>query len=117
MPAGEGLSRRTWIPRTPPKRCASCDAQQRTSSRRHPRPTGRRQRPAFDSPYRATSRPAYSARLRKFDPPYIYPARAESIREIENRIFQSSYKGVHRSDHQVALAATGSGCRSRAGTC
>lgn len=38
--------------------------------------------------------PAYSARLRKFDPPYIYPARAESIREIEDRIFQSSYKGV-----------------------
>jgi len=38
--------------------------------------------------------PAYSARLRKFDPPYVYPARAESIREIEDRIFQSSYKGV-----------------------
>jgi phosphatidylglycerophosphate synthase len=38
--------------------------------------------------------PAYSARLRKLDPPYIYPARAESIREIEDRIFQSSYKGV-----------------------
>ncbi|MFV1978065.1 MAG: CDP-alcohol phosphatidyltransferase family protein [Myxococcota bacterium] len=38
--------------------------------------------------------PAYSTRLRKFDPPYIYPARAESIREIEDRIFQSSYKGV-----------------------
>jgi phosphatidylglycerophosphate synthase len=38
--------------------------------------------------------PAYSAQLRKFDPPYIYPARAEKIREIEDRIFQSSYKGV-----------------------
>jgi phosphatidylglycerophosphate synthase len=38
--------------------------------------------------------PAYSARLRKLDPPYIYPAQAESIREIEARIFQSSYKGV-----------------------
>jgi len=38
--------------------------------------------------------PAYSARLRKLDPPYIYPARAESIREIEDRVFQSSYKGV-----------------------
>lgn len=38
--------------------------------------------------------PAYSARLRKFDPPYIYPARAESIRKIEDCIFQSSYKGV-----------------------
>ncbi len=38
--------------------------------------------------------PAYSARLRKFDPPYIYPACAERIREIEDRIFQSSYKGV-----------------------
>jgi phosphatidylglycerophosphate synthase len=38
--------------------------------------------------------PAYSARLRKLDPPYIYPARAENIREIEDRVFQSSYKGV-----------------------
>jgi len=38
--------------------------------------------------------PAYSTRLRKLDPPYIHPARAESIREIEDRIFQSSYKGV-----------------------
>jgi phosphatidylglycerophosphate synthase len=38
--------------------------------------------------------PAYSARLRKFDPPYIYPARDESIRKVEDRIFQSSYKGV-----------------------
>jgi len=38
--------------------------------------------------------PAYSAKLRKFDPPYIYPALAENIREIEDRIFQSSYKGV-----------------------
>jgi len=38
--------------------------------------------------------PAYSARLRKFDPPYIYPARAETIREVEDRIFESSYKGV-----------------------
>jgi phosphatidylglycerophosphate synthase len=38
--------------------------------------------------------PAYSTQLRKLDPPYIYPARAESIREIEDRIFQSSYKGV-----------------------
>jgi len=38
--------------------------------------------------------PSYSAQLRKFDPPYIYPARADKIREIEDRIFQSSYKGV-----------------------
>jgi phosphatidylglycerophosphate synthase len=38
--------------------------------------------------------PAYSTQLRKLDPPYIYPARAESIREVEDRIFQSSYKGV-----------------------
>lgn len=38
--------------------------------------------------------PAYSAQLRKIDPPYIYPARAENIRAIEDRIFQSSYKGV-----------------------
>jgi phosphatidylglycerophosphate synthase len=38
--------------------------------------------------------PAYSARLRKFDPPYIYPARTKNIRAIEDHIFQSSYKGV-----------------------
>jgi phosphatidylglycerophosphate synthase len=38
--------------------------------------------------------PAYSSQLRKFDPPYIYPARAENVREIEDRIFQASYKGV-----------------------
>jgi phosphatidylglycerophosphate synthase len=38
--------------------------------------------------------PAYSAQLRKYDPPYIYPARAEKIREIEDRIFESSYKGA-----------------------
>ena len=37
---------------------------------------------------------AYSAQLRKFDPPYIYPARVEKVREVEDRIFQSSYKGV-----------------------
>jgi phosphatidylglycerophosphate synthase len=36
----------------------------------------------------------YAAQLRKFDPPYIYSATAGNIREIENRIFQSSYKGV-----------------------
>ena len=38
--------------------------------------------------------PAYSAQLRKYDPPYIYPARAEKVREIEDRIFQSAYKGA-----------------------
>ncbi|MBW2540741.1 MAG: CDP-alcohol phosphatidyltransferase family protein [Deltaproteobacteria bacterium] len=38
--------------------------------------------------------PAYSAQLRKYDPPYIYPARAERIREVEDRIFDSSYKGA-----------------------
>ncbi len=38
--------------------------------------------------------PAYSAQLRKFDPPYIYPVRAENIRQIEDRIFQASYKGI-----------------------
>jgi phosphatidylglycerophosphate synthase len=38
--------------------------------------------------------PAYSAQLRKYDPPYIYAARSESLREVEDRIFQSSYKGA-----------------------
>jgi phosphatidylglycerophosphate synthase len=36
----------------------------------------------------------YAAALRKFDPPYIYSAVEGNIREIEDRIFQSSYKGV-----------------------
>jgi len=37
---------------------------------------------------------AYTAELRKFDPPYLYPARIEKLREIENHTFRSSYKGV-----------------------
>jgi phosphatidylglycerophosphate synthase len=37
---------------------------------------------------------SYAAQLRKFDPPYIYCATDGDIREIEDRIFQSSYKGV-----------------------
>ena len=38
--------------------------------------------------------PSYAAALRKFDPPYIYSATAGDIPEIEDRIFQASYKGV-----------------------
>jgi phosphatidylglycerophosphate synthase len=37
---------------------------------------------------------SYSAALRKLDPPFVFPMRAENVREIEDRIFQSSYKGV-----------------------
>jgi phosphatidylglycerophosphate synthase len=37
---------------------------------------------------------AYTAELRKFDPPYIYPARAENLQEIEELLFRSSYKGA-----------------------
>jgi phosphatidylglycerophosphate synthase len=36
----------------------------------------------------------YAAQLRKFDRPYIYSATEGDLREIEDRIFQSSYKGV-----------------------
>ena len=38
--------------------------------------------------------PAYNAQLRKHDPPFVYPARPETVREIENRIFAASYKGI-----------------------
>jgi phosphatidylglycerophosphate synthase len=36
---------------------------------------------------------AYTAELRKFDPPFICPARVGNIREIEDHLFRSSYKG------------------------
>jgi len=38
--------------------------------------------------------PAYNASLRKHDPPFIYRARREDVRETENRIFRASYKGI-----------------------
>jgi len=37
---------------------------------------------------------SYTVKLRKYDPPFIYPARAEAAREVEERLFASSYKGV-----------------------
>lgn len=38
--------------------------------------------------------PAYTAALRKADPPYLLPVRRAEVVEIENRIFQAAYKGV-----------------------
>lgn len=38
--------------------------------------------------------PAYTAALRKADPPYLLPVREAEVTEIENRIFQAAYKGV-----------------------
>jgi phosphatidylglycerophosphate synthase len=38
--------------------------------------------------------PAYNPALRKFDPPFAYRASAADARDIENRIFASSYKGI-----------------------
>jgi phosphatidylglycerophosphate synthase len=38
--------------------------------------------------------PAYTAKLRKAEPPYLLPARAELVREIEHRTFSASYKGA-----------------------
>lgn len=38
--------------------------------------------------------PAYTASLRKADPPYLLPASPERVAEIEARIFAASYKGV-----------------------
>jgi len=37
---------------------------------------------------------SYNAKLRKYDPPFIYPARAEAARAVEDRLFAASYKGV-----------------------
>jgi hypothetical protein len=37
--------------------------------------------------------PAYTATLRKLEPPYLFRARASDVREIEDRIFAASYKG------------------------
>jgi phosphatidylglycerophosphate synthase/antitoxin (DNA-binding transcriptional repressor) of toxin-antitoxin stability system len=38
--------------------------------------------------------PAYTAKLRKAEPPYLLPARPELAREIEGRTFSASYKGA-----------------------
>jgi phosphatidylglycerophosphate synthase len=38
--------------------------------------------------------PSYTVKLRKFDPPFIYPATPETARSVEDRVFASSYKGV-----------------------
>ncbi len=38
--------------------------------------------------------PAYSARLRKHDPPFLLPARGDSIPAIEARTFSAAYKGA-----------------------
>jgi phosphatidylglycerophosphate synthase len=34
------------------------------------------------------------ANLRKWEPPFLYPARPELVREIESRTFEASYKGA-----------------------
>jgi len=38
--------------------------------------------------------PAYTAALRKVEPPYLFEARAEHARALEARTFSASYKGV-----------------------
>ena len=38
--------------------------------------------------------PAYTAKLRKHDPPYLLPARSDSVPAIEARTFSASYKGA-----------------------
>lgn len=37
---------------------------------------------------------SYSAKLRKFDPPFLLPARSELLDELERRTFAASYKGA-----------------------
>ncbi|MBM4256131.1 MAG: CDP-alcohol phosphatidyltransferase family protein [Deltaproteobacteria bacterium] len=38
--------------------------------------------------------PAYTATLRKTDPPYVFAVQPENLAEIEARIFAASYKGI-----------------------
>jgi phosphatidylglycerophosphate synthase len=38
--------------------------------------------------------PAYTAALRKADPPYLFAVQPEKIEAIENYLFQASYKGI-----------------------
>src|SRR5262245_5450680 len=38
--------------------------------------------------------PAYIAKLRKRDPPYVLAARADTAAEVERRTFEASYKGL-----------------------
>ena len=38
--------------------------------------------------------PAYTAQLRKVEPPYLFEARAEQVSALEARTFSASYKGV-----------------------
>jgi phosphatidylglycerophosphate synthase len=38
--------------------------------------------------------PAYNATLRKSDPPYLLSIQPDRIEEIENRLFNASYKGI-----------------------
>lgn len=38
--------------------------------------------------------PAYSSALRKYDPPYLLRAGADSLTQVENRMFRASYKGI-----------------------
>ena len=38
--------------------------------------------------------PAYNSQLRKFDPPFLFTARADMVHEAEDRVFAASYKGI-----------------------
>jgi phosphatidylglycerophosphate synthase len=38
--------------------------------------------------------PAYNPELRKFDPPFVFPARSDAVVETENRIYKAAYKGL-----------------------
>ena len=38
--------------------------------------------------------PAYSSALRKYDPPYLLRVEANSLTQVENRMFRASYKGI-----------------------
>ena len=38
--------------------------------------------------------PAYSSALRKYDPPYLLRVGANSLTQVENRMFRASYKGI-----------------------
>ena len=59
-----------------------------------PVPVGAVQREHLPRRVPADLVPAYSSTLRKYDPPYLLRVCANSLTQVENRMFRSSYKGI-----------------------
>ena len=59
-----------------------------------PMPVGSVQREHLSCRVPADLVPAYSSALRKYDPPYLLRVEADSLTQVENRMFRASYKGI-----------------------